>query len=163
MTEQPPPGTPESIPPAADPILDEASLDPAALDAQFSTAPPGGPPTDHSVGGKVPLDADDMRGHHFKALFGTTAAKVVTLIFVVGAGVAGFVAAGPAIGAAAAGGAMILLLIIAFLMASGRAESDFFKAYASGHDLQLQEGTGQPAADDAPAPARRPPLHQADR
>ena len=83
------------------------------LDAQFSTAPPGAAPTDHSVGGKVPLDADDMRGHHFKALFNGTAAKVVTLIFIVGAGVGGFIAAGPAIGAAAAGGALLLLLIIA--------------------------------------------------
>ena len=112
------------------------------LDAQFSTAPPGAAPTDHSVGGKVPLDADDMRGHHLKALFNGTAAKVVTLIFIVGAGVAGFIAAGPAIGAAAAGGALLLLLIIAWVMASGRAESDFFKAYAGGHGLQLQDGRG---------------------
>jgi hypothetical protein len=131
MTEVPPaPELPEDMPSAEQ------------LDAQFSTAPPGAAPTDHSVGGKVPLDADDMRGHHFKALFNGTAAKVVTLIFIVGAGVAGFIAAGPAIGAAAAGGALLLLLIIAFVMASGRAESDFFKAYASGHGLQLQDGRG---------------------
>jgi hypothetical protein len=168
MTEQPPPSSPESAPslraavsgegpvPADDPALEESGLDPAALDAQFSTAPPGAPPTDHTAGGKIPLDADDMRGHHFKALFGTTAAKVVTLLFIAGAGVAGFVAAGPAIGAAAAGGALLLLLIIAFLMASGRAESDFFRAYASGHGLQLQDGKGS-------LPPMTPLLRRGDR
>ena len=97
-----------------------------------------------------------MRGHHLKALFGTTAAKIVTIIFIVGAGVGGFVAAGPAIGAAAAGGALILLLIIAFLMASGRAESDFFKAYAGGHDLQFQDGRGS-------LPPMTPLLRRGDR
>jgi len=159
MTEQPPSDvpTPEAPEPslASDPALEDM---PSAeeLDAEFSTAPPGAPPTDHSVGGKVPLDADDMRGHHFKALFGTTAAKIVTIIFIVGAGIGGFVAAGPAIGAAAAGGALILLLIIAFLMASGRAESDFFKAYASGHGLQFQDGRGS-------LPPMTPLLQRGDR
>ncbi len=143
MTEQPP---------AAPPGLDAAQ----AADAQFSTAPPGAPPTDHSAGGKVPLDADDMRGHHFRALFGSTAAVIVTILFIVGAGVAGLIAAGPAIGAAATGGAVLLLLIIAWVMASSRAEADFFKAYASGHSLQLTEGRGS-------IPPATPLLQRGDR
>ncbi len=139
MTEQPP-STPLDPDAAAD--LPAGMPSAEQLDAQFSTAPPGAPPTDHSMGGKVPLDADDMRGHHLKAIFGGTAAKVATALFVAGAGIAGLVAAGPAIGAAAAGGALILLLIIGFAMAASRAEADFFRAYAEGHGLQLQEGRG---------------------
>jgi hypothetical protein len=129
MTEPPP-----SAPPGSGSAQD--------LDARFSTAPPGAPPTDHTAGGRIPLDADDMRGHHFRALFSGTAPMVVTILFVAAAGIAGAIAAGPAIGAAAAAGAVLLLLVIAFVMASGRAESDFFKAYAGGHSLQLQEGRG---------------------
>ena len=150
MSEQPPPAPSTPSAPASE------SAPEADADAQFSTAPPGAPPTDHTVGGKVPLDADDMRGHHFRALFGTTAARIVTILFIAGAGVAGAIAAGPAIGAAAAGGALVLLLIIAFVMASGRAESDFFKAYAKGHSLHLQEGRGS-------IPPATPLLRRGDR
>jgi hypothetical protein len=127
----------------------------AELDARFSTAPPG-TQAGHSAGGKIPLDADDMRGHHFEALFAGTAARVVTVLFIVGAGVIGAIAAGPAIGAAAAGGAILLLLLIAFLMASGRAEADFFKAYAGGHGLALEEGRGS-------LPPMTPLLQRGDR
>ncbi len=148
MTEQPP-----SAPADPDPA---EGFDPEKLDAQFSTAPPGAPPVDHSAGGKIPLDADDMRGHHLKALFAGTAAKVVTILFIVGAGIAGALIAGPAIGAAAAGGAVLLLLLIAWLMASGRAESDFFKTYAGGHGLQLEEGRGS-------LPPMTPLLQRGDR
>jgi hypothetical protein len=139
-------------PPSAQP---EAGS-PEDLDARFSTAPPGAPPTDHSAGGRIPLDADDMRGHHFRALFRGTPAKVVAALFVAGAGVVGAIAAGPAIGAAAAAGAALLLLVIAWVMASGRAESDYFKAYASGHSLQLQEGRGS-------LPPMTPLLRRGDR
>lgn len=129
MTEQMPPTPAPGDAPEAPP--------------QASAPPPDFAPTDTQPTGKdIPLDADDTRGTHFAEL----ARHPLTLIgggaLVVGAGIGGMAAVGAAVGAAAAGAALLLVLLIVWLMASGRAESDFFKAYASGHSLALEDDRG---------------------
>jgi hypothetical protein len=125
MTEQPPP-TP---------------TDPAVPDAP-SAAPPGATPPPPTSGGDIPLDADDTRGRHFGALARHPLTLIGGGILVVATGVALAVGVGPAIGAAGAAVVVLLILLIVWLLASSRAQSDFFKAYAQGHSLQLQEGRG---------------------
>lgn len=100
-------------------------------------------PTDTQPTGKdIPLDADDTRGRHFAALARHPLTLIGGGVLVVGAGIAGLAAAGAAVGAAAAAAGLLLVLLIVWLMASGRAESDFFKSYASGHSLTLEDGRG---------------------
>jgi hypothetical protein len=102
---------------------------PGAGDVQGSglAPPPDLPP--------VPEDADDTRGHHLKRLMGHTATLIIGGIAVIGAFVAGSLAVGPAIGAAAAGVAFLLTVLVVWLLASGKAAEDFFRAYAEGRGL----------------------------
>ena len=142
MTELPPQDTaPESdVDTAKSGLEAEAGLPAGAA----SVPPPGGPlATDGSTGGTIPLDADDTRGRHFRRLARHPATLILGGLLIIGAGVAGAVAVGPGIGAAAAGGALLLVLLIVWLLASSQAESDFFKAYAHSHSLQLEEGKGR--------------------
>lgn len=112
----------------------------------MSEAPPGAtgaatdfgsPPVDLPP---VPEDADDTRGHHLRKLIRHPATLTIGGIVIAIAAVAGIAAAGPAIGAAAAGGAALVVLIVVWLMASGRAQDDFFNAYAQGRGLTRIDG-----------------------
>lgn len=138
MTEQPP-----SAPPSPDPSGAEGPSLRDIVGDDASTPPPGTPPAgDGPTGSTIPLDADDTRSHHFRQLFRGPAPLIVTALFVIGAGVGGAIAVGPAVGAAAGGGAVLFVLVCAWLLANSRAEADFFKAYASGHSLQLEVSKG---------------------
>lgn len=88
----------------------------------------------------VPEDADDTRGHHLRRLLRHPLTLTVGGIGVAVAFVVGLVAAGAAIGAAAAVGAILLTLLIVWLLASGKAQDDFFRAYAQGRGLTRIDG-----------------------
>ena len=51
--------------------------------------------------------------------------------------------AGPGIGALAAAVVVLMVLVVVFMLATGRAQDDFFTAYASGRDLTRIEGHTQ--------------------
>jgi hypothetical protein len=92
----------------------------------------------------VPLDDDDTRGAHMRAL----ARHVVTISLTVTGAILGFVtgtvAAGPAIGAAVAGGVVIVAVAVIWFMASSRAKEDFLKAYAQARGLSRLGRGGLP-------------------
>ena len=88
----------------------------------------------------VPEDADDTRGHHLRRLLRHPVTLIVGAIVVAIAFAAGLVAAGAAIGAAAAGVAILLTLLVVWLLASGKAQDDFYRAYGEGRDLTRISG-----------------------
>lgn len=130
MTEQMPPT------PTPDPSPETSAPPPLSADEQFA------PVDTQPVGKDIPLDADDTRGRHFGAIARSPVTLICGGILIVGGAIAGAVAVGPAIGAAAGGAAFLLVLIIVWVMASGRAESEFFQIYAKGHGMQISEGRG---------------------
>jgi hypothetical protein len=88
----------------------------------------------------VPEDADDTRGHHLRRLLRHPLTLTIGGIGVAVGFVVGLVAAGAAIGAAAAAGAILLTLLVVWLLASGKAQDDFFRAYAQGRGLTRIDG-----------------------
>src|SRR5688500_8247836 len=107
----------------------------------MSSAPPPGAAT------AAPLDTDDTRSQHL----GRLARHPVTLSLGATAAIAALFAGAMAtesitIGAAAAAGALLLTALIVFVLASGRAKEDFFRAYADGRGLsRAGSGTLPPA------------------
>jgi hypothetical protein len=95
-----------------------------------------------STGARIPLDADDTRGRHFREVGTHPATLILGGILVVGVGVGLAIAVGAAGGGGGALAALLLVALIVWLVASSRAESDFFKSYAQGRSLSLQEGRG---------------------
>jgi hypothetical protein len=88
----------------------------------------------------VPEDADDTRGHHLRRLLGHPLTLIIGGIVIVIAFVVGLAAAGAAIGAAAAAVAALLTLLVVWLLASGKAQEDFYRAYAEGRRLTRIDG-----------------------
>ena len=88
----------------------------------------------------VPEDADDTRGHHFSRLLRHPLTLTLGGVLVVACFIGGLAGAGAAIGAAAAAGAILLTLLVVWLLASGRAQADFFRAYAEGRGLARIDG-----------------------
>jgi hypothetical protein len=94
----------------------------------------------------VPQDTDDTRRQHFVRLvkhplalsLGSTAAIVAFVVVTM--------TVNAAVGAAAAVGTILLTLLILFLMASGRATEDFFRAYADGRGLSREKKGDLPGA-----------------
>lgn len=119
MTEQPPPAPSEQAPPA-----------PTEQAAPAST------------GTTIPVDSDDTRGQHFGRIARNPATLILGGILVVGTGAALAAAVGPAVGGASGGGALLLVILIVWLLASSRAEADFFRSYAQGRSLGLEDGRG---------------------
>jgi hypothetical protein len=95
---------------------------------------------------RVPQDTDDTRRQHFARLV----KHPLTLSLGSTAAIAAFVFAtmfvNPAVGAAAAVGVILLTLLIVFLIASGRATEDFFRAYADGRALSREKKGHLPGA-----------------
>ncbi len=118
MSEQQPPADSgaSSPPPGAEPAVPETPPPPAAA-------------------AEIPLDSDDTRGKHFREL--ATKPWILSLTFTMA--VIGFVIGAtqgsPLIGAAISAGVLLLVLLIVSVVASSRAEEDFFNAYASARDL----------------------------
>jgi hypothetical protein len=104
--------------------------------ADPATAPPVETP--------VPQDTDDTRGIHFKRLVRHPVTLSLGSTVAISAFVIATVAAGAAIGAAAAAGAVVLTVLIVFLLASGKAKEDFFRAYSEGRGLSREQKGGLP-------------------
>ena len=132
MADEAPPSPTEQAPPPTGQTPAPADQAPAPTEQ----APPV------STGATIPLDADDTRGRHFREIAGHPATLILGGILVLGGGGALAAAVGPVVGAAGAAGALLLVLLIVWLLASSRAESDFFKTYAQGRSLALQTGRG---------------------
>jgi hypothetical protein len=127
MNDQPPPAPSEQQPPA-------------------ETAPPPPAPSEQappvSTGATIPLDADDTRGRRFGEVARHPLTLILGGILILATGGALAAAVGPAVGVASAGGAFLLVLLIVWLVASSRAEKDFFSSYAQGRSLTLEDGRG---------------------
>jgi hypothetical protein len=107
-----------------------------------SAPPPGAEPTEitggsrpYALGPATPLDTDDTRGLHFRALLRHPWLLGLAATIAIAAFIVGTSAAGMGIGLAAAAAVVILTVAIAFLVASSRAKEDFFEAYATGRGL----------------------------
>jgi hypothetical protein len=90
----------------------------------------------------VPDDAGDTRDYHFRRLLGKPLTWIlggaVALIAFVAIAAAGYVA----IGGAVAAGILLVTVLIVYLLARGKAEADFFRAYSEGRDLRWASGRG---------------------
>jgi hypothetical protein len=90
----------------------------------------------------VPDDAGDTRGYHFRRLLGKPLTWIlggaVALIAFVAVAAAGYVA----IGAGVAAAVLLLTVLIVYLLARGKAEEDFFRAYSEGRKLRWAAGKG---------------------
>ncbi len=91
--------------------------------------------SDAVAAGGLPDDADDLRGFYFRELLRKSLTKVLLAIEVVGAGVAGAVFLGPAIGAAIAVGGLLLGLLVVFAIADSHSEDAFFNVYGEQRGL----------------------------
>jgi hypothetical protein len=103
---------------------------------------------------RVPDDANDLRGFHFKRLLGKPLTWALLGIFVLAGGVGGTILLGPVVGAAAAGGVFLLGLLVVFAIADSRAEDAFFTTYAAQRGMALS-GRG-------PLPPATPLLRKGD-
>lgn len=106
----------------------------------MSVSPPGAPQS--TAVGSPPGDADDTRSKHFGALLRHPVTLIGGLALVVGAFILVALAASPSVGLASAAGAGLLVVLVVWLVASSRAEADFFNFYARGHGLILGDGRG---------------------
>lgn len=108
------------------------------------TTPPAAetPPPAAAAPPAAPADDDDLRGYFFKQLLGSKMTLIVGGIFVFAVGIGGAVGIGPAVGAAAAAGALLIVLVICFFVASSRAATAFYSAYAASRGLTYNGSKG---------------------
>jgi hypothetical protein len=92
----------------------------------------------------VPQDTDDTRDIHFKRLVKHPVTVSLGSTLAIAAFVVGTLAAGAAVGSAAAAGALLLTGLIVFLLASGKAKEDFFRAYSEERGLSREQKGGLP-------------------
>jgi hypothetical protein len=90
----------------------------------------------------APQDDDDLRGFYFRQLLGSKVTRIIGGILVVAAGVGGAIAAGPIVGAGAAVVVILGVFIVCLIMASSRAASAFYQAYAASRNLSYNGGRG---------------------
>jgi hypothetical protein len=121
---------------------------PEPLQPQGSIPPPGAPPPaapPPAQQARPPSnqvdDADDLRSFHLNRLFRKGLTQILIMLFVVGAALAGLLAAGPAIALIAAGGALLLSVIVVFFIADSASENAFFDIYAQQRGM-LRTGGG---------------------
>jgi len=108
-----------------------------------SAPPPGAAPAPGSP--PAPQDADDTRSVHLRRLAGHPVTLSIGITLVVAALVAGTLASGAiVIGLAAAGATFVLVMLIVFMLASGKAKEDFFRAYAEARGLSRVSKGGLP-------------------
>jgi hypothetical protein len=94
----------------------------------------------------APDDANDLRGFHFRRLMRKPVTWIVTVIFVLAAGIAAAIYLGAAIGAGAAVAMLLISLLVVFAIADSKAEDAFFEAYASQRGLALSGKSPLPPA-----------------
>lgn len=105
-------------------------------DAITSTpAPEGYEPAPDPTAPPVPLDADDTRTHHFKGI--ATKTWVMSLIGTLAlvALAVGSSYEGPAVGGGAGVAVILIGIVIIFMIASSKAEEDFYEHYATSRGL----------------------------
>jgi hypothetical protein len=88
----------------------------------------------------APLDADDTRGIHLKNLLAHPVTLSLGAVLVIACFVGGTLAAGALVGLAVAAVAALLVFLIVFVMASSRAQEDFFSSYATARGLNRNAG-----------------------
>ena len=102
----------------------------------------------------APLDADDLRGFHFRRLMRKPLTLALTAAFAIAAGVAGAIFLGALIGGGAALAVLVLALVIVVVIADSKAADAFFASYARQRGMELG-GRG-------PLPASTPLLRKGD-
>ncbi len=90
----------------------------------------------------VPQDDDDLRGFYFRQLMRSPTAQAITAVSVVAVGVGLAIAVSPAIGAIAALVVLLIAVVTCFAMASARAASAFYSAYAASRNLSYNGSRG---------------------
>jgi hypothetical protein len=132
--ETPPPRTPAAPPEpgSAPPPLPPSAPPPGAAPLPGTAPTPGA----SAATAPVPQDTDDTRHVHFRRLSRHPVTLSIGVTLAIAALVVGTLASGVIlIGLGAAIGAFLLALLIVFLLASGKAKEDFFRAYADGRGL----------------------------
>jgi hypothetical protein len=99
-----------------------------------------------SVSPPVPLDDDDTRSVHLRALARHPVFISLTLTAIIAGFVIGTLVAGPLIGAAVAFGVLMIALLVILAIASSRAKEDFLRAYAEARGLTRRGRSGLPQA-----------------
>lgn len=122
MTSEPPPGA-EQV-------------------AAATGVPAGGLTEGEAPHAEIPDDANDTRGRHLGALVRNPWVLGLTWTLAVVALITAGTSAGWGVGAAAAGGVLLVAVIVVWLIATSRAASDFYNAYAAGRGLQRVDGRG---------------------
>jgi hypothetical protein len=82
-----------------------------------------------------PDDANDLRSYYFRLLLGKTGVRLAIAAAAIAGAVAGFLLAGPAVGAAGLVAATIVALLIVFGIADSRSEDAFFQVYGEQHGM----------------------------
>jgi hypothetical protein len=94
----------------------------------------------------VPLDDDDTRNAHLRALSRHPVFLSLTLTGLITGFVVATLVAGPLIGAAVAFGVLMVALAVILVMAGSRAKEDFLRAYAQARGLTRRGRSGLPPA-----------------
>ena len=94
----------------------------------------------------VPLDDDDTRNAHLRALSRNPFFISLTLTGMIAGFVFGTLAAGALIGAAVAFGVLMIGLVVILAIANSRAREDFLRAYAQARGLARKGRGGLPPA-----------------
>src|SRR5690349_18511898 len=92
-----------------------------------------------------PLDANALRGYHFRRLIGRPAVLVLIGVLVVAAGTACAIFVSALIGAGAAFVVLLLALLVVLVIADSRAADSFFAAYAQERGMELKGRSPLPA------------------
>lgn len=130
---------------------DPAQQAQASGSTETSEAPPGAPSAEETAALAAsaqapPLDHDDTRGIHLRALIRNPWVISFTITALIAGFVGGTLAAGAAVGGGGALAVLLLALLVIWLVAAGRAKEDFLNAYATARGLARQgRGTLPPA------------------
>jgi hypothetical protein len=110
-----------------------------------AAAPADGAAGTANGGAAEPLDANALRGHHFRRLIGKPAVLVLIGVLVVAAGTACAIFVSALIGAGAAFAVLLLALLVVLVIADLRAADSFFAAYAQERGMELNGRSPLPA------------------
>jgi hypothetical protein len=92
-----------------------------------------------------PVDADSLRGYHFRRLIGRPVVLILIGVLVVAAGTACAIFVSALIGAGAAFLVLLLALLVVLVVADSRAADSFFAAYAQERGMELNGRSPLPA------------------
>jgi hypothetical protein len=90
----------------------------------------------------VPQDDNDLRGFYFKQLLGSGKVQAITAVSAVAVGVALAAFVAPFIGGIGLAVVLLIAVVICFAMASSRAATAFYAAYAASRNLSYNGSRG---------------------